>query len=157
MREVCFVLQVRLSQTGLKSFGSISEPKIKGKTLKLALLKTAHHMSHINQIHQKRKFCLLSKATFIHWICPKKLLCKWLSQSQLILRHYGTPIIQGPICQNCVDGRIQTYRHTRHWLLKLSQVRPKHIRLTFSFPFPFILPMIHDLPINNKLKFAGEL
>ena len=66
VREVCLVLHVRLSQTGLKSFGSISEPKIKGKALKLALLKTAHHMSHINQIHQKRKFCLLSKATFIH-------------------------------------------------------------------------------------------
>ena len=156
MQEVYLVLQVRLSQTGLKSFGSISEPKIKGKALKLALLKTAHHMPHINQIHQKRKFCLLSKATFIHWICPKKLLSKWPSQFQLILRHYGTPITQGQICQNCVDGRIQTYRHTRHWLLKLSQVRPKHIRLTFSFPFPFIFSMIDDLIINNKLKFAGE-
>ena len=128
MRAVCLVLGIRLSKTGIESFGSISEPKIKGKALKLALLKTAHHMPHINRIHQKRKFCLLSKATVIHRVCPKKLLGKWPSQSQLILRHYGTPITQGPICQNCVDGRIQTYRHTRHWLLKLSQVRPKHIR-----------------------------
>ena len=76
VRVVCLVLEIRLSQTGLKSFGSISEPKIKGKALKLALLKTAHHMPHINRIHQKRKFCLLSKATFIHWISPKKLLCE---------------------------------------------------------------------------------
>ena len=66
VREVCLVLQIRLFQTGLKSFGSISEPKIKGKALKLAFLKTAHHLQHINQIHQKRKFCLVSKATVIH-------------------------------------------------------------------------------------------
>ena len=66
VREMCLVLQIRFSKTGIESFGSISEPKIKGKALKLALLKIAHHMPHINQIHQKRKFCLLSKATFIH-------------------------------------------------------------------------------------------
>ena len=66
VREVCLVLQIRLSKTGLKSFGSISERKIKGKAVKLAFLKTAHHMPHINQIHQKRKFCLLSEATLIH-------------------------------------------------------------------------------------------
>ena len=48
VREVCVLLQIRLSKTGLKSFGSISERKIKGKALKLAFLKTAHHMPHIS-------------------------------------------------------------------------------------------------------------
>ena len=66
VREVCLVLQIRLFQTGLKSFGSISERKIKGKTLELATLKSINHMPHISEIHQERKFYLLPKATLIH-------------------------------------------------------------------------------------------
>ena len=66
VREVCLVLQIRLFQTGLKSFGSISERKIKDKALELATLKNINHMPHISEIHQKRKFCLLPKATLIH-------------------------------------------------------------------------------------------
>ena len=66
VRAVCLVLQIRLSKTGIESFGSISERKIKSKALKLAFLKTTHHMPYIKQIHQKRKFCLVSKAAFIH-------------------------------------------------------------------------------------------
>ena len=66
VRELCLGLQIRFSKTGIKSFGSISERKIKGKALKLAFLKTAHHIPYIKQIHKKRKFCLVSKATVIH-------------------------------------------------------------------------------------------
>ena len=72
VREVCLVLQIRLSKTGIESFGSISERKMKGKALELAFLKTFHHIPYIKQIHQNPKFCLLSKPTFIHWISPKK-------------------------------------------------------------------------------------
>ena len=39
VREVCLVLQSKLSKTGLKSFGNIPERKIKGKALKLAFFK----------------------------------------------------------------------------------------------------------------------
>ena len=76
VRAVCLVLQIRLSKTGIESFGSISERKMKGKALELAFLKTSHHMPYIKQIHQNPKFCLLSEPTFIHWISPKKLLCE---------------------------------------------------------------------------------
>ena len=76
VRAVCLVLEIRLSKTGIESFGSISERKMKGKALELAFLKTSHHIPYIKQIHQNPKFCLLSKPTFIHWISPKKLLCK---------------------------------------------------------------------------------
>ena len=48
------------------------------------------------------------------------------------------------------SGTIHTCRHTRHGLLKLSQVGPTYIRSSSSFPFPFIFCMIHDL-LNNKL------
>ena len=76
VRAVCLVLQIRLSKTGIESLGTISEAKIKDKAFKLASLKKVHHMPHINEIHQKRKFCLLSKPALIHRISPKKLLCK---------------------------------------------------------------------------------
>ena len=66
VREVCLVLEIRLPKTGIESLGSISEAKMKGKTVELATLKNVHHMPHINEIHQKRKFCLLPKATLIH-------------------------------------------------------------------------------------------
>ena len=36
VREVCLVLEIRFSKTGIESLGSISEAKIKGKALKLA-------------------------------------------------------------------------------------------------------------------------
>ena len=63
VRAVCLVLEIRLSKTGIESFGSISERKMKGKALELAFLKTSHHIPYIKQIHQKRICCLLSKAT----------------------------------------------------------------------------------------------
>ena len=66
VREVCLVLEIRLPKTGIESLGSISEAKMKEKTVELATLKNFHHMPHINEIHQKRKFCLLPKATLIH-------------------------------------------------------------------------------------------
>ena len=76
VRTECLVLQIRLSKTGIESFGSISERKMKGKALELAFLKTSHLIPYIKQIHQNPKFCLLSKPAFIHWISPKKLLCE---------------------------------------------------------------------------------
>ena len=66
VRAVCLVLEIRLLKIGIESLGSISEANIKGQTLELATLKNVHHMPHINEIHQKRKFCLLPKATLIH-------------------------------------------------------------------------------------------
>ena len=66
VREVCLVLEIRLPKIGIESLGSISEAKMKEKTVELATLKNFHHMPHINEIHQKRKFCLLPKATLIH-------------------------------------------------------------------------------------------
>ena len=66
VRAVCLVLGIRLSKTGIESFGSISERKIKGKALELATLKNISHMPHISEIHQKRKFFLVPKATLIN-------------------------------------------------------------------------------------------
>ena len=101
VRELCLGMQIRCPKTGIESFGSISERKIKGKALKLAFLKTTHYMSHITQIHQRRKFSLLSKAPLVDSIRSKKILCKWPSQIQVILRNVATSISPGPIRDNC--------------------------------------------------------
>ena len=61
VREVCLVSEIRLPKTGIESLGSISEAKMKEKTVELATLKNFHHMPHINEIHQKRNFASFQK------------------------------------------------------------------------------------------------
>ena len=60
VRAVCLVLQIRLSKTGIESFGSISERKIKSKALKLAFVKTTNHMPYIKSI-RSANFALFQK------------------------------------------------------------------------------------------------
>ena len=72
VQEVCLVLQVRLSQTGLKSFGNISEPKIKGKALKLALFKNRTSYAAHQPNSSKTQILPPFKSNFHPLNLPKK-------------------------------------------------------------------------------------
>ena len=61
VREVCLVLQIRLSKTSIESFRSISERKIKCKALELAFLKTSHHIHTSNRSIKNENFAFFQK------------------------------------------------------------------------------------------------
>ena len=62
VRELCFVLHMKVHQIGLKSLGRVSEREIRLLALDLTFLSQTHHDGHIAPTHQKSKFYFLSEA-----------------------------------------------------------------------------------------------
>ena len=72
VQEICVGVQINCFELGIKSLGSVSEEKIKGKTLKLAFLKNTHHRSHISNKHLFNHVIL---NLFIDNVVFKKIFC----------------------------------------------------------------------------------